>query len=79
MDAAIGWSTIWPRPIRLLSRPELIVGVLALLPDQPPKRFSWRGQLHTVVNVDGPERITCEWWRRSGEAYAVRDYFQLEN
>ena len=29
--------------------------------------------------ADGPERIHGEWWKRSGEADAVRDYFQVED
>lgn len=73
------WLTLWPRPTRLLSRPEALAGVIALLPDQPPRRFVWRGDTHIVTRADGPERITGEWWKRVGEAYAVRDYFRLEN
>ena len=30
-------------------------------------------------HADGPERIYGEWWRRSSEADAVRDYFQVED
>ena len=29
--------------------------------------------------ADGPERIHGEWWRRMGEAQAVRDYFRVED
>jgi len=73
------WHPRWPRPARLLARPERLDHVLAALPDQPPKRFTWRGVVHTVVRADGPERIHGEWWRRSGEAAAVRDYFRVED
>ena len=52
---------------------------MAELPDQPPRRFVWRGVAHVVVRADGPERIRGEWWRRRGESYAVRDYFRVEN
>ncbi len=69
----------WPRPVRLLARPEPADNVVALLPDGPPRRFSWRGKSHPVRRADGPERIYGEWWRRSGEADAVRDYFQVED
>ncbi len=65
--------------VRLLSRPEPLTGVLALLPDAPPRRFTWRGQVHAVVAGDGPERIHGEWWRRDGEVWAVRDYFRVED
>jgi protein ImuB len=72
------WPRRWPRPSRLLGRPEAIDAV-ALLPDQPPVAFSWRGVRHRVRRADGPERIFGEWWRRDGEIDAVRDYFQLED
>ena len=73
-----GWPA-WPRPIRLLSRPEPLAGVVALLPDLPPRRFTWRGRAYRVTRADGPERIHGEWWRRRAEAEAVRDYFQVED
>jgi protein ImuB len=73
------WPREWPRPIRLLQRPEAVDKVIAELPDQPPIRFSWRGKTHRVRKADGPERIHGEWWKRLGEADAVRDYFQVED
>lgn len=73
------WHPRWPRPVRLLRHPEQVDHVLAELPDQPPKRFTWRGRTHLVVRADGPERIAGEWWRRPAERSAVRDYFQVEN
>jgi protein ImuB len=76
--AAAPWPQ-WPRPVRLLSPPERVDNVFALLPDHPPRRFTWRGKLHKVCRGDGPERIHGEWWKRSGEAEAVRDYFQVED
>jgi nucleotidyltransferase/DNA polymerase involved in DNA repair len=72
------WHARWPRPVWLLGRPEPIGHVLAELPDQPPRRFSWRGVTHRVVRAEGPERIVGEWWRRSAEKQAVRDYFRVE-
>jgi protein ImuB len=73
------WHPRWPRPARLLRRPERVEHVVAGLPDQPPARFTWRGRTHRVVRADGPERIAGEWWRRTGEAQAVRDYFHVED
>jgi protein ImuB len=32
-----------------------------------------------VTRGDGPERIYGEWWKSTGEADAVRDYFQVED
>jgi protein ImuB len=75
---ARGWPA-WPRPVRLLSPPERLDGVVALLPDLPPRRFTWRGRAYRVARADGPERIHGEWWHRRAEAEAVRDYFQVED
>jgi protein ImuB len=69
----------WPRPVRLLSPAERVDNVMAELPDHPPRRFIWRGRVHRVSRADGPERVHGEWWKRSGEADAVRDYFQIED
>lgn len=73
------WPEDWPRPARLLKRPEPLDNVMALTPDHPPRRFRWRGRLHNVVRGDGPERIHGEWWRRAGESQAVRDYYRVED
>jgi protein ImuB len=73
------WHPEWPKPARLLARPERIEHVLAELPDHAPRRFTWRGTVHQVVRADGPERIHGEWWKRLAEAHAVRDYFRVED
>ena len=78
LEKPVGWSK-WRRPVRLFRRPELLHNVVALLPDAAPRRFSWRGKAHVVVVGDGPERIFGEWWRRDGEVWAVRDYYQVED
>ncbi|MCO6180880.1 DNA polymerase Y family protein [Ciceribacter sp. RN22] len=72
------WPLQWPRPPRLLARPEAIE-VIALLPDHPPASFTWRGKRRRVKRADGPERIFGEWWKRSAEWVAVRDYFVVED
>ncbi len=74
------------RPTRLLQRPEP-VEVTALLPDEPPRQFTWRRHAHKVVKVEGPERIADEWWRprRGGKTMPanivppVRDYYRVED
>jgi protein ImuB len=68
----------WKRPVRMLGRPERLIHVVALLPDHPPRRFTWRGVPYQVVAGDGPERIHGEWWRSDSELWAVRDYFRVE-
>lgn len=72
------WPLHWPKPARLLARPEAIE-VIALLPDHPPVSFTWRGKRRRVKRADGPERIFGEWWKRSSEWIAVRDYFVVED
>jgi len=72
------WDPRWPRPARLLRRPEELLHVMAELPDRPPARFTWRGTTYRVVGSDGPERVGGEWWRRPAETHAVRDYWQVE-
>jgi protein ImuB len=72
------WPMHWLRPPRLMPRPELI-DVIALLPDHPPVSFTWRGKRRRVKRADGPERIFGEWWQRSAEWIAVRDYFVVED
>lgn len=73
------WHPEWPKPARLLRRPEPLDHVIAELPDHAPRRFTWRGQPHRVVCADGPERIHGEWWKRTAEADQVRDYFRVED
>lgn len=77
LSAPANWPG-WKRPVRILSRPETLTHVVALLPDHPPRRFTWRGKPYRVVAGDGPERIHGEWWRSDRELWAVRDYFRVE-
>ena len=72
------WDGDWQRPPRLLSRPEP-VETMALLPDNPPVWFAWRGVRRRVRRADGPERIRGEWWKRDAEMATVRDYFRVED
>jgi protein ImuB len=75
------WEKARPRPVRLLGRPEPIDAV-ALVPDDPPLSFRWRGQLRKVRRAEGPERLAEEWWRRPpGEASPshIRDYYRVED
>lgn len=72
------WAPDWPRPVRLFPSPEP-VQTMALLPDNPPTHFTWRGVRRCIRRADGPERIYGEWGRRDAEMWAVRDYFQVED
>lgn len=73
------WHPEWPKPARLLRRPERLDHVIAEMPDHAPRRFTWRGRTHQVICADGPERIHGEWWKRTAEADQVRDYFRVED
>jgi protein ImuB len=77
-DDGASWPGEWPRPLRLLSPPEPI-DTMALLPDNPPVWFTWRGVRRRVARADGPERIFGEWWLRDTETQSVRDYFRVED
>jgi protein ImuB len=76
-----GWDDDLPRPARMLARPEPIE-VIALLPDDAPRLFVWRGKRYRVTQGDGPERLHGEWWRDGGvegeQPLSVRDYYQVE-
>ena len=70
------WRRDWPRPLRLLERPERIE-TMAVLPDQPPVAITYRGQRMRVRAGDGPERMFVP-WLQADNRYAVRDYYRLE-
>lgn len=65
------------RPLKLLDRPEEIKVVYAA-PDGPPYQFRWRGNLHEVLRVEGPERIGPEWWHEKSTT-RLRDYYRIED
>ncbi len=65
------------RPLKLLDRPEEIA-VLYATPDGLPRRFRWRGAVHEILRVEGPERIAPEWWRERSSA-RLRDYYRIED
>jgi len=80
--AGKGWDSDRPRPVRLFRKPEPIDAVAALIPDDPPRRFRWRGRLHQVSKAEGPERIAAKWWRRPIDDVSpdqVRDYYRVED
>jgi protein ImuB len=67
-----------PRPLLLLPHAEPAEDVTALVPDGPPRRFSWRGVTYDVTGAQGPERIGAEWWRHR-EPKPTRDYYLVED
>ncbi len=69
------WPHRPPRPVRLLN-PPVPVEAMAMVPDNPPLLFRWRGRVHRVVRAAGPERISGEWWHEDAPA---RDYYRVED
>jgi protein ImuB len=67
-----------PRPLLLLPHAEPAEDVTALVPDGPPRRFSWRGVTYDITGAQGPERIGAEWWRYR-EPKPTRDYYLVED
>ncbi len=46
----------------------------------PPAMFSWRGRVHQLRRIDGPERISPEWWRQDRNwVGGARDYWRIED
>lgn len=76
-DMGSSRNACFRRPQRLYHKPEKIMA-LAVMPDHPPRAFTWRGQRFAVACADGPERVNGEWWVRGKEKGKVRDYFILE-
>lgn len=77
-ETGADWQYNWPRPSRLLAKPEEIE-VMNVLPDSPPRTMTWRGKRRRIVRGDGPERVFGEWWLRDAELHAVRDYYVVED
>ena len=66
------------RPLLILPHAEPADEVMALIPDGPPRRFSWRGTTYEITGAQGPERIGAEWWRYR-EPKPTRDYYLVED
>jgi protein ImuB len=75
--ASQGQLAFHQHPLKLLDRAEAIA-VLYATPDGFPRRFRWRGAVHEVARVEGPERIAPEWWREKSTA-RLRDYYRIED
>jgi protein ImuB len=72
----------WPqlqqeRPLLILPQAEP-TEVTALVPDGPPRLFSWRSTTYDIEVAQGPERICAEWWRHR-TAEPTRDYYLVED
>ena len=74
-QATTEWRTDLPRPLHLLSEPELI-DVTVAIPDYPPVLFNYKGNVYRIKKADGPERVEQEWWLQKG---LYRDYYCVED
>ncbi len=75
--ASQGELAFHARPLKLLDKAEYI-SVLYATPDGFPRSFRWRGKVHEIVRVEGPERIAPEWWRERSTV-RLRDYYRIED
>lgn len=77
-EAALG---LGERPLVLLDPPESVVASLTDLPDGAPRLFTWRRATHRVTRVQGPERLSVEWWRpvHAPRNPRTRDYYRVED
>ena len=80
------WPTGPPRPLRLFPEPEPIdVRTIAGRRSRgaQPDWFRWRRVARRIIRMEGPERITPDWWRMEPQArshlHGVRDYFRAED
>jgi protein ImuB len=60
------------RPIRLFTNPQPVEIV------QDPLRLFWRKVSRTLIQWEGPERISMEWWREK-KPQTTRDYYRAED
>jgi protein ImuB len=70
LPAALREGAVTPAVLRLLTPPE---AVEVEAPHGVPGAVWWRGRRLSFVSVQGPERLSGDWWR--GDGYA-RDYWR---
>ncbi len=75
-------SAEWPgyrvRPVRLID-PPMRIEVSIVIPGGSPVQFFIGERRHRIVCVEGPERLTGEWWRESRSRWGERDYYRVED
>jgi len=76
-DAAPGLPITSPRPLHLFARPEPVSFHRS---GQHRARMMWRRIHHDLIDLQGPERITADWWKThiatDPERCHPRDYYQ---
>ncbi len=76
--ASAEWPELRVRPLRLVE-PPMPIEVGERLPEQWPILVRIGGETHRVVRMEGPERLTAEWWRERPAPWDRRDYYRIEN
>ena len=72
------WPAYRVRPIRLID-PPMSIEVSILIPGGLPVQFLIGQQPHRIVRLEGPERLTTEWWREPRARWGTRDYYRIED
>lgn len=67
-----------PRPLTLFPTPMEIRVLSEPMDDRTgnPRQFAWRGNVHRLTQIVGPERIAGEWWRGH---HRTRDYYDVQD
>ncbi|MDC0358342.1 DNA polymerase Y family protein, partial [Oligoflexia bacterium] len=66
-------------PPFLFAHPEPAT-TMALLPDTPPSRITWRRRAYKILKGTGPERIFPEWWQADlKQQTEEREYFKVQD
>jgi protein ImuB len=74
----VGLPALAP-PIHLFDPPQPIAAMMAEASDDAPSRFRWRGKLHDVARVEGPEPASSTAARVDDTAGSQRDYYRVED
>ena len=74
----VEWPQYRIRPVRLIT-PPMPIHVSAMHPGDLPLQFQIGRQLLRIVRMNGPERLTPEWWREESVSWETRDYYRIED
>jgi len=76
--AGAEWPAYRIRPVRLI-HPPMSIKISILIPGGSPVRFFIGERQRRIVRLEGPERLTAEWWRDSNSRWGTRDYYRIED
>jgi len=76
--ASAEWPAYHVRPVRLID-PPMRIQVSIIIPGGSPVQFFIGQKQHRITRLEGPERLTAEWWREPSSRYGTRDYYRIED